>query len=75
MIVNAFIDDVLDIGNTKDAQDALKELCHMTKLKCAGKPSHIQCGIDPSYVVERYTQDERLDPRYRALTLSPMLQS
>ena len=72
-ITDGFIDELLDIGETKDAQNALQELEYIIRDKCAGQRSYIAFGIDPRVIIKKYATDSRLDPRYRELTLGGML--
>ena len=69
MIVEGFIDELLELGDRKDAQNALHDLEFIVRDKCAGHASYIEHRIDPTYILKRFAKDERIDPRYRALTL------
>lgn len=72
-IADGFIGELLEMGETKDAQSALRELEFIVKDKCANKPSYSVHGIDPSVIMNKYLTDARLDPRYREKTLTGAL--
>jgi hypothetical protein len=72
-VTDGFIDELLEMGEIKDAQSALRELEFIIRDKCANKPSYSAHGIDPSVIMSKYLDDSRLDPRYRERTLSGMM--
>ena len=63
MFVEGFIDEVLECGDQKDAQNALHDLEFIVRDKCAGRASYVDYRIDPTYILERFAKDDRLDPR------------
>jgi hypothetical protein len=74
VILDAFIDELLEIGWTKEAQDNLVELEFIIKNKCAKHPSFTTYGLNPTYILGKYAEDERLDIRFRERTLSGVIE-
>jgi hypothetical protein len=74
MILDAFIDEILMLGLKKHATNCFQELEFIVRKKCAGHPSFLQFGVDPTSILEKYAKDERLDFRYRTLTMKGQLE-
>jgi len=74
MILDAFIDEILTLGWNRHATNCFRELEFIVRNKCAGHPSFLQFGVDPTPILERYSKDERLDLRYRTLTMKGQLE-
>jgi hypothetical protein len=51
----------------------LRQLEYIITNKCARFPSYVDHGLDPSYIIEKYAFDERLDSRFREKTLATSL--
>lgn len=73
LILDAFIDELISLGLLKDAQKCFQELEYIIRDKCAGHASYMRFKIDPSFILEKYANDQRLDGRYRAKTMSGQL--
>jgi hypothetical protein len=73
LVLDAVINDFLEIGWIKEAQDALQTLRYITLTKCYGTVAHVEFGLDPKWIFEKYIQDERLDPRWRKFQLTTSL--
>ena len=48
VILDAFIDELLKIGQSKHAQDCLVELEFVIRDKCVNRPSFVQFGLNPA---------------------------
>ncbi len=70
MIVDVFIDDLLQNGEIKKAQAILMNLYYVIRDRCLGKPSHTKFGIDPLPILLKYRLDLRLDSRWRSHQLA-----
>ncbi len=73
LVLDALIDDFLGKGWTKEAQETFQTLRFVTLTRCYGTTAHLKFGIDPKWIFEKYTQDERLDPRWRKYQLAASL--
>ena len=73
MIIEGFIDELIEIEQTREAQGCFHELEFIIRRKCAGHPSFDVHGIDPTYILERFAADGRLDSRYREKTMYGMI--
>lgn len=75
LVLDAVIDDMLNIGWTKEAQDTLQTLRYITLAKCYGTVAHLEFGLDPRWIFEKYLRDERLDSRWRSFQLTTSLKA
>jgi hypothetical protein len=73
LVLDALINDFLDRGWTKEAQQTLQTLRYVTLNKCYGTIAHIEFGVDPKWIFEKYIADERLDSRWRQFQLGTSL--
>jgi hypothetical protein len=73
LVLDAVINDMLENGWTKDAQDTLLKLRYVTLTKCFGTVAHLKFGLDPRWIFEKYLNDERLDSRWRSFQLTASL--
>jgi hypothetical protein len=73
LVLDALINDFLELGWIKEAQEALQTLRFITLTKCYGTVAHLEFGIDPKWIFEKYIEDERLDPRWRKFQLAASL--
>ncbi|WP_038379263.1 hypothetical protein [Bradyrhizobium elkanii] len=73
LVLDALMNDFLSRGWTKEAQDTLKTLRYVTLAKCYGTAAHLQFGIDPRWILEKYLTDDRLDERWRTFQLKTSL--
>jgi len=73
LVLDAVINDMLDKGWIKEAQDTLQKLRHVTLTKCYGTVAHLEFGLDPKWIFEKYLRDDRLDPRWRKFQLTRSL--
>jgi hypothetical protein len=73
LVLDAFINHMLAIGKVKAAQETLQDLRYVTLQKCFGTVAHLEFGLDPRWVFEKYILDERFDSRFRnfQITASP----
>jgi hypothetical protein len=76
VVVRAYINELLDISTKLSIQRAcsiLHDLYYVTKTEAIGRAAYLRHGLDPSEIIKRFREDVRLDPRYRAKTVEPML--
>lgn len=73
LVVDAFINDLLVLGETQLAQTAIQDLRYITLTKCFGTVAHLEFGLDPRWIFQKYLDDERLDARWRAYQLTASL--
>jgi hypothetical protein len=72
-VLREFIADALRDGAHKDATDTLRELFAYLRRDYRGRDAHKHLTRDPLDVLRHFTEDDRLDERYRRLTLAPMV--
>jgi hypothetical protein len=70
LVLDSFIDDLLEVGWIKDAQSTLRDLQHVIRRKCLGQIANQKFGIDPTWILEKYLTDNRLDERWRSFQLA-----
>jgi hypothetical protein len=70
LVLDAFINDLLDLGWVKQAQSTLLKLYFVTRNNCLGQTANLEFGIDPTPILEKYVHDSRLDERWRSFQLS-----
>jgi hypothetical protein len=68
-VLDAFLDDLLENGLTKEAQATLHNL-HFVIKESLHKPSFQRFGLDPRPILVRRLDDTRLDTRWREFNLS-----
>lgn len=73
LVLDAVINDMLNNGWVKEAQDALRALRYIALNKCYGTVAHLEFGLDPKWIIEKYLADERLDSRWRKFQLTATL--
>lgn len=66
MIVDVFIDELLDAGETRKAQAILASLYYIARDKCIHKPAGRKFGLNPIYILQKFRLDTRLDARWRS---------
>jgi hypothetical protein len=49
-------------------------LRYVALTKCYGTVAHLEFGIDPKWILEKYLTDDRLDERWRKFQLATSLQ-
>ena len=64
IILECFIDEALEAGNLRAAQDALKSIEYVSRSHCQ-KKSYLHFDLDPHSIREKYLKDDRLDLRWR----------
>ena len=64
LVLDAIINDFLDRGWTKEAQETLQTLRFVALTKCYGTIAHLEFGIDPKWIFEKYS----LPPVWAALS-------
>lgn len=71
-IVSAYVDHTLDRNDVREAQTTLKDLGYTILRAHLGRRTHVELGrrVDPAPVLERFADDERLDPRWRTHQLA-----
>jgi hypothetical protein len=74
LVLDALINDFLNRGWRKEAQDTLQLIRYVALTKCYGTVAHLEFGIDPKWILEKYLTDERLDERWRKFQLTTSLQ-
>jgi hypothetical protein len=74
-VVKHHLDWLASSGMIDDVQSALHEIQFFIRDRHAGKPTHITFGdlIDPMQIMSAFPEDERLDERWRRMTLSPAI--
>jgi len=72
-VLDALINDFLNRGWTKEAQNTLQVLRYVALTKCHGTAAHLEFGIDPKWILEKYLIDDRLDERWRKFQLTASL--
>lgn len=73
LVLDALIDDMLGRGWIREAQTTLQELRYITLKKCCGTSAHLEFGIDPRWIFEKYLTDTRFDERWRRFQLTASL--
>jgi hypothetical protein len=74
-VVGHHVDMLIASGKTKDAQSDLHEMQFIIRDLHAGKPTHLdfEGAIKPLSILHRFAGDDRLDRRWRELTLGPAI--
>ena len=73
VVLREFVSRLLDAGDQRHALRTLKGLYQFLRQHSEGKRSHKYVQRDPIEVLEHFRGDERIDERYRAMTLGPMI--
>ncbi|MEO9130463.1 MAG: hypothetical protein ABI240_04575 [Sphingomonas sp.] len=73
IVLREFISDALRDGEHKDATDTMRALFAYLRRDYRGRDAHRHITRDPLDVLRHFTADDRLDERYRRLTLEPMV--
>ena len=73
LVLDAVINDMLENGWTKEAQETLQKLRYVILTKCFGTVAHLEFGLDPRWIFEKYLNDERFDSRWRSFQLTASL--
>jgi hypothetical protein len=73
LVLDALIDEMLSNGRRKEAQNILQTLRYIALTKCLGTVAHLEFGLDPRWIFEKYIADERLDSRWRSFQLTASL--
>lgn len=73
LVIDAFIDELLQGGVTKEAQSTLRDLPFIIRSAYLGKAAQQEIGMDPRDVLRRYVDDKRLDERFRKFNLANAL--
>ena len=61
LVLEAFIDELLENNEIREAQDILRSLRYLARDQCYGKAAHLKFNIDPRTILNRYLFDIRLD--------------
>ncbi|AWM02996.2 hypothetical protein [Bradyrhizobium amphicarpaeae] len=70
IILDVFIDDLLQNGETKKAQAILMSLFYVIRDRNLGRPSQTKFQVDPLSILLKYRLDLRLDNRWRSHQLA-----
>ena len=70
LVLDAFINNLLEVGWSKEAQCTLRDLYFVIHHSCLGKIANLEFGLDPTWILEKYIKDERLDERWRSFQLA-----
>jgi hypothetical protein len=70
IVLDAFIDDLLQNELTREAQDTLHDLYFVVRDSCFAKPAFHKFELDPRPILTRYLNDHRLDERWRGFNLA-----
>ena len=70
IILDVFIDDLLQQGEVKKVQAILMSLYYVIRDRCLGKPSYTKFKIDPLSIMLKYRLDLRFDNRWRSHQLA-----
>jgi hypothetical protein len=66
MIVDVFVGQLLEEGQTRKAQAILASLYYIARDRCIDKPAGIKFGLNPIYILQKFRLDTRLDARWRS---------
>jgi hypothetical protein len=66
IIVDVFIDQLLEEGQTRKAQAMLASLYYIARDRCIDKAAGIKFGLNPIYILQKFRLDTRLDARWRS---------
>lgn len=72
IIVRAYIDEMLDVGEVQEATDTLQNLFVYLRSDIEGKAAHRNMKYDPADIFEYFSEDNRLDKRYREKNIQAM---
>lgn len=72
IILREFIVDALEDGDHRAATDTLRGLYTFLS-SIEGRETHLHIDQDPIDILRDFCDDQRLDERYRTLTLAPMI--
>lgn len=70
VVLKAFIDELLSLGEFREAQDTLRDFFYTLVHEFYGGAAHLEFNLRPETVLSAFADDERLDVRWRANQLS-----
>lgn len=73
-IVRLFIDELLDKGEFREAQNALVELEYVIRKQHLSQDTHTKYGIDLVSVLEHFLEHDKLDERWCERRLRPAIE-
>lgn len=73
LVLGAYIDHLLTEKRPKGATDALKEVHDFLRSSIEARGVRALSPVDPIAILQRFATDERLDERYRSVTLARMI--
>ncbi len=73
VVVECFVNELLDLSARKRAQSILHDLYYVARDECLRLPAFVNHRILPLETMKRYLSDTQLDPRWRDLTLLPLI--
>ena len=74
LVLREYINRALEDGDVKEAIKTLQRLFDFLSKDITGKQSHRHINRDPIEVIQAFVDDERLDERFRIITLKNMIQ-
>lgn len=72
IVLREYLDETLAAGATREVTKSLRILFDYLRQDIGGRDAHLHMKNDPLEVLRAFMNDERLDPRWRNLTLTPM---
>lgn len=72
IVLREYIAEMLVIGDHREATDTLERIFEYLRSDVVGKGAHKIMKNDPAIILDHFTQDERIDARYRENTLANM---
>ena len=72
IVLREYLVEVLEMGGHRHVTSTLRALCEFLLTDTNGRKAHQVMANDPAKILERFCLDERLDPRWRELSLGPM---
>jgi hypothetical protein len=72
IVLQAYVSELLDAKDTREAQGTLAGLFHFLRTNPYGRDAHLACSTDPADILRHFSEDPRLDERFRKFNLSQM---
>lgn len=73
-VVRLYIDDALRDGDWQEAKECLSDVFEYLRSNPFGKAAKRELGVDILDILKHFQNDERIDGRYRKMTLSNMIE-
>ncbi len=73
LVVEAYIEDMLDSGDTREAIHCVQSIHRYLKTGQFGRDAHKSVGFDPLDIIRAFAEHPGFDPRYRKHTISNMI--